>query len=143
MLGRDDETVILKEAERLSEDDTVDHVASISYDIYNRHGFKVGSIDLRLTMNDWMYYYGHIGYRIRRFYRGHHYAYRACLELFKIAKDEFGMNSLIITCNPDNIASIKTIEKLQPEFIERVKVPANHELYRLNEREKLIFRVNL
>lgn len=143
MSGRNDEIVTLKETERLSEDDTVDHVASISYDIYNRHGFKVGCIDLRLTMNEWMYYYGHVGYRIKRLYRGRHYAYLACLKLFEIARNEFGMDSLIITCCPDNIASLKTIQRLTPEFIELAKVPMNHDLYRLNEREKLIFKVNL
>ena len=104
---------------------------------------KVGSIDLRLTVEGDMYYYGHIGYNIIRTFRGHNYAYYACLVLFKIARDEFGMDELIITCSPDNIASYRTLTKLNGELIELVEVPKNHHLFAIGESKKYIFRYRI
>ena len=90
-----------------------------------------------------MYYYGHIGYNIIRSFRGHNYAYHACLVLFEIARNEFGMSELIITCSPDNIASYKTLRKLNGELIELVKVPVHHRLYAIGETSKYIFRYRI
>lgn len=136
-----EDEVILKETARYSEKDTLDHVASVSYAIVlKKYRFKVGNIDLRLTMNDYMYYYGHIGYHIYYFCRGHRYAYKACLLLGKIAKEEFGMKELIITTDPDNLASLKTIQRLNASFIEKVHVPKGHDLYKRKEKEKLIYK---
>ena len=135
--------VYLKEKMRLEESDTFDHVASVLYDIYNHDQKKVGNIDLRLTMNEDMFYYGHIGYHILEKYRGHHLAYEACLVLKEIAKKEFGLNELIITCNPDNYASLKTILKLNPEFLGCFDVPLDHDLRKIHEDKKMIYRIKL
>ena len=139
------ENVSLKYKDFYSCDETYDHVSSVWYDIYsNNPRLKVGSIDLRLTMNDHMFYYGHIGYHILEKYRGHHYAYEACKLLFKIAKEEFLMKELIITCNPDNIASRKTLERLGCVLEEIVDVPVFHELnYHEHELQKCIYRIKL
>lgn len=119
-----------------------DGVAEVIYGIYANHLF-VGEIELRLTMNEDMYYFGHVGYIIQEEFRGHHYAYKACLLLKEIAKKEFHFRRLILSCSPDNIASRKTIERLNARFVEEVDVPVHHELYRRNEKRKKIFLWNL
>ena len=138
------DVVDLKEKYRVSEKQAYDRVPTVYYDIL-LHGsnLKVGSIDLRLTVQGDMYYYGHIGYNIIRSFRGHNYAYYACLVLFKIAREEFGMDELIITCSPDNIPSYKTLIKLGGELIELVEVPRNHQLYAIGETQKYIFRYRI
>ena len=114
------------------------------YDVLRKEdNEKVGSIDLRLTVEGDMYYYGHIGYNIMKQYRGHSYAYYACKVLFKIAREEFNMDELIITCSPDNIPSYKTLMKLDGELIELAQVPKNHTLYLLGETSKYIFKYRL
>ncbi len=139
-----EDEVVLKEHYRLSAEETSDGVPTVYYDICLRNSpLKVGKIDLRLKMDDYMYYLGHIGYHIYRFYRGHSYAYKACLQLFKIAKEEFGLTELIVTCSPDNIPSYKTLVKLGGQLVETVPVPEDHELYRNNERIKCIFKYKL
>ena len=78
---------------------------------------EVGRIVWRLGNDEEHYYDGHIGYHIEEEYRGHHYAYQACLLLKdQIIKD--GYDHVLLTCDPDNIASRKTIEKLGAIFIE-------------------------
>ena len=138
------DVVDLREKYRVSEKQAYDKVPTVYYDIL-LHGsnLRVGSIDLRLTVEGDMYYYGHIGYNIIRSFRGHNYAYHACLVLFDIARNEFGMSDLIITCSPDNIASYKTLRKLNGELLELVKVPRNHRLYAIGETSKYIFRYRI
>lgn len=101
---------------------------------------KVGICDLRLGMNEEVYYAGQIGYRVYMPYRGNGYAYKACKELFEIAKNEYGMKDLIITCSPDNIASSKTLKKLNGILIEQTDVPSNHYLYIRGETIKDIYK---
>ena len=138
------DVVDLREKYRVSEKQAYDHVPVVYYDILlHDTNLKVGSIDLRLTVEGDMYYYGHIGYNIIRSFRGHNYAYYACLVLFKIAREEFGMDELIITCSPDNIPSYKTLVKLGGELIELVEVPKNHQLYTIGETQKYIFRYRI
>lgn len=138
------DVVDLKEKYRVDEKTAYDGIATVFYDIL-RHSDKerVGSIDLRMTAEGDMYYYGHVGYSIIRSHRGNHYAYHACKVLFKIAKNEFGMNELIITCSPENTASFKTLKKLGGELVELVKVPKNHTLYAIGETSKYIFRYRI
>ena len=138
------DVVDLREKYRVSEKQAYDHVPVVYYDILlHDTNLKVGSIDLRLTVEGDMYYYGHIGYNIIRSFRSHNYAYYACLVLFKIAREEFGMDELIITCSPDNIPSYKTLVKLGGELIELVEVPKNHQLYTIGETQKYIFRYRI
>ena len=138
------DVVDLKEKYRVSEKQAYDGIPTVYYDILlHNTNLKVGSIDLRMTVEGDMYYYGHIGYNIIRCFRGHNYAYRACLVLFDIARYEFNMDELIITCSPENIASYKTLMKLGGELIELVEVPKNHHLYAIGENRKYIFRYRI
>ena len=138
------ERIDLRQRYSVSEKEAFDGVATVYYDIYlHGRGKIIGSIDLRLTMNEDMYYYGHVGYEIIKKFRGHHYAYDACKLLFKIAKEEYKMDELFITCDPENVASYKTLEKLGGELLEVVEVPHDHELYGKGERFKCIFRYKI
>lgn len=138
------EYVDLRVRYRLSEEAAFDHVATIYYDILlHDTDTKIGTCDLRTTMNEEMYYYGNIGYNISKDFRGHGYAYQACLMLFKIAKEEEKLDELIITCSPENIASYKTLQKLNGIELETVGVPKEHELYERGEKVKVIFQYKL
>ena len=138
------EIVDLVERARVSEKASFDGVPTVFYDIYvSGSNLKVGKCDLRLKNDGFMYYYGNVGYNIKESYRGHHYAYYACKVLFKIAKEEFGLNELIITCNPDNDASYKTLKRLGGKLVEIAQIPYDHELYEKGDRFKCIFRFKL
>lgn len=75
----------------------------------------MGSCDLRIGHNENLYYGGNIGYRVEEAYRGNHYAGKACLLLFELAR-KHDLQYLIITCNPDNAASRKTCEYAGENF---------------------------
>jgi len=136
--------VDIKEKYRTDEKSAYDGVPTVYYEVF-KHGEKekIGTIDLRLSIEGDMYYYGNIGYNIDKQYRGNGYAYHACKVLFKVAKEEFNMQELIITCSPENIASYKTLKKLDGELIELAKVPREHLLHMIGETSKYIFRYKI
>ena len=114
----------------------------ISYFIYLKETNEyIGYCDLRLNHSLELYYYGNIGYRIEPAFRGNHYARRAATLLINLARG-FGMQKLIITCNPDNEASRKTIEALNARYIKTVRVPFWHPLFP-EERNKMIYQIDL
>ncbi len=102
----------------------------------------VGICDLRFGENEELYYAGNIGYTVFMRYRGNHYAYKACMILLEIAKKE-GIKKLWITCSPENIASRKTIEKLNSTLLEVADVPHDHWLYRNGETVKNIYEIKV
>ena len=113
------------------------------FDIYLSNTSKrIGYIDLRLGHSDYLYYLGNIGYRIDEHWRGHHYALSACKMVLPFAKQR-GMEYLIITCDPDNLASKRTLEELGGTFLGRKKIPLHHALYLEGFKAKLIYRYNL
>lgn len=117
---------------------------SVFYNIV-KHGTNkiVGRCDLRIGMNWELYYAGNIGYFISARNRGNAYAYYACKILFEIAKEEYNMNEIIITCSPDNIASYKTCLNLKGELLETAIVPESHWLSQRGENIKHIFGYKL
>jgi len=83
---------------------------------------EVGQISYRDGESRPIYYYGHIGYHIDPPYRGRHYAWRAC----RLIRDEIrmsGKTTAVITCDPDNMASRKTCERLGCLFEGETAVP--------------------
>ena len=106
-------------------------------------GTKMGQCDLRIGHNENVYYGGNIGYRVEPPYRGHHYAGKACLLLFELAR-RHGLDWLIITCNPDNGPSRKTCEWLGGALLEIAELPeGNNMRVEEGETEKCIFRFDL
>lgn len=135
--------VDLVEERRISPSTFNRYVPSIIYGIYRHHsGIRVGNCDLRLGHNDDLYYAGNIGYEIDPPFRGHGYAYEACLLLLDIARKE-EMDMVYITCSPDNTPSRKTLEKLKGTYFETTDVPSGHWLYQRGEKVKNIYQWNL
>lgn len=81
------------------------------YDIFQitEENEDVGRLVYRYGSDELLKYSGHIGYHIFEEYRGHNYAYKAVLDLFSM----IDLEEVIISCDLDNIASQKTIEKLE------------------------------
>lgn len=95
----------------------------------------VGSLVLREGSLEERYFDGHIGYHIEEEYRGHHYAYQACLLLEDNLQDD-----VILTCDPHNKASQRTIEKLGAVFLETKPIPSSmRKLFSSQEKEKRIY----
>lgn len=117
----------------------LDGVPAYLFDIVLHNGTRIGQIDLRLESTPFLVQYGgQVGYGIDRAYRGNGYAALACHLLANVARLQ-GFEQLWITCNPENIASVRTCEKIGAQFIDQVQVPVGSELWRRGDREKLRF----
>ena len=66
---------------------------------------------------------GHIGYGVAESFRGRHYAYQACRALASFVRAV--SRRVIITADPENYASVRTIERLGAVFLDEIEVPEN------------------
>jgi tagatose 1,6-diphosphate aldolase len=82
-------------------------------------------------------YYGHIGYHVYPPARGHHYAFRACRLALPLLRAH--RVRPILTCDPANLASRRTIEQLGGRYVDTVTVPPGEPLYSRGEFEKQRF----
>lgn len=106
-------------------------------------GCFAGRIDLRIgNTPSLLLYGGHIGYGVHPNYRGHHYAERACRLLLPLAKVH-GLHTLWITCNPDNLPSRRTCERLGATLVEIVPLPEDNDQYLRGERQKCRYRLDI
>lgn len=105
-------------------------------------GQVVGECNLRIGHNEILYYGGNIGYRVMEPFRGYHYAGKACKLLFELAK-RHGMETLIITCNPENHASARTCTYTGALLEEIADIPEYHDMYQRGERQVCIYRIAL
>jgi len=105
-------------------------------------GTEAGHCNFRLGYNEKLYYGGHIGYTVFEPYQGNHYAAKACLLLFGLARMH-GMEYLYITCTPENAASRKTCERVGGVLEAIVDLPPDNDMYLAGERQKCVYRVNL
>jgi predicted acetyltransferase len=130
--------------DRVSDADTQkNYVPAYHFHICLRKGdSEIGLCNLRIGYNENLYYGGHIGYGIKKPYRGHHYAGKACLILFTLAM-KHQMEFLYITSNPDNIASRKTCEYAGGILEKIVDLPIENEQYKAGDRQKCVYRFNL
>lgn len=102
-----------------------------------------GGITLRVGENeDLEKYAGHIGYGVYPPARGNHYAERAARMLLGLARAH-QLKRIWITCNPDNLPSRRTCERLGCQFLEIVPVPSSHPLYLRGEKEKCRYWIDL
>ena len=86
------------------------------------NNIAVGKISFRIGHNYHSYYNGNIGYEVDEEYRGHHYSLLACQLVIKAAQYH-NMNKIYLTCDYDNVASYKTIEKLGANLLEEALPP--------------------
>jgi predicted acetyltransferase len=84
---------------------------------------EMGTINLRIGSSPHVERYaGHIGYGVHAAYRGHHYAARSVKMLLPLART-LGIDPLWVTCDPENMASRRSLEIAGAEMIEIVDVP--------------------
>jgi predicted acetyltransferase len=111
------------------------HLADYSVHAYHRvptcffrmmsidRAVELGTINLRIGSTPHLERYaGHIGYGVHPAFRGHHYASRSVKLLLPVART-LGIDPLWITCDPDNVASRRSLEIAGAEMIEIVDVP--------------------
>lgn len=114
-------------------------LAQYRYRIFEKKTSQaVGWANFRIGTPSQVYLFGHIGYAVDEPHRGNGYAYQACLCLFSMAR-RFDMDEIIITCDPDNLPSRKTLEKLDGVMLEIAPVPESSEMYAEGDREKCVF----
>lgn len=102
-------------------------------------GWDAGHVNLRVGDSDHINLYaGHIGYSVHELYRGFGYARQGCLAAASFIRTIYP--SVIITTDPDNAASLRTIEKLGAVFLEEIPVPPHDPQYRGGSRRKRRFR---
>ena len=77
---------------------------------------------------------GHIGFEIAESFRGHGYALQACRAIAPFVRSVY--ESVTITCDPDNMASRRTLERLGAQFVDEVAVPAHDPHYQRGSRTK-------
>jgi tagatose 1,6-diphosphate aldolase len=87
-------------------------------------------------------YSGNIGYHVYPFARGRRFAERSCRLIFSLAR-RHGMERLWITCNPDNIASRRTCERLGATLLDIVTIPNDHPFRSRGETEKCRYLIDL
>ncbi len=105
-------------------------------------GEKIGLCDLRMGHNEQLYYGGNIGYEIFPSHRGRHYAGKACKLLFQLAR-QHELDYVIITCDPDNLASRKTCEYAGGKLLEIAELPENNNMRQEGATHKCIFHFEL
>jgi len=81
---------------------------------------------------------GHIGFQIIEPFRGHGYALQGCRAIAPFVRTIY--DAVIITCNPDNYASVRTIERLGAAFIDEVPVPPHDPHYQSGSHRKRRYR---
>lgn len=81
---------------------------------------------------------GHIGFEIVEAHRGQGYALRACRAIGPFVATIY--HAVTITCDPNNHASRRTIERLGACFIDEVAVPPHDPHYQRGSRWKRRYR---
>lgn len=98
-------------------------------------GAGVGHLNLRVGETEHLRLVaGHIGYEVRPEHRGHGYAYQACQALAPFAR--LLRPETILTADPDNTPSLRTIERLGARLLDEVAIPPHEPAYTLGLRRK-------
>jgi predicted acetyltransferase len=72
----------------------------------------VGRVSIRHSLNEFLERVGgHIGYTVVPEFRRRGYATEILGLSVQIAREKFGLGRILVTCDDDNIGSIRTIEK--------------------------------
>jgi len=104
---------------------------------------EIGRLQFRVANTERIVMYiGHIGYRVYPKYQGNRYAARSCQLILPLAR-QHDLNPLWITCNPDNLPSVRTCEIIGAEMIEIVDVPEDMDMYKQGDRQKCRYRLDL
>jgi tagatose 1,6-diphosphate aldolase len=105
-------------------------------------GVELGEINLRVGSTRHIELFaGHVGYGVHPEHRGHRYACRSVRLLMPFA-GLVGIDPVWITCDPDNLASRRTLELAGAEFVEVVNVPSDCAIYQRGHKEKCRYRLS-
>jgi predicted acetyltransferase len=98
-------------------------------------GADVGHINFRVGDTDHVRVCaGHLGFEVLEAFRGHGYAFQACRAIAPFVASIY--DAVTITCDPENHASRRTIERLGASFIDEVAVPPQDPHYQRGSRSK-------
>lgn len=111
--------------------------------VHAQTGEELGNINLRVNSAPHIERYaGQVGFSVHEAHRGHRYAARSVSLLVSIAK-ELGFARLWITCDPENVASRRTLELAGAELIETVDVPSDCIIFQSGHLRKCRYRLDL
>jgi predicted acetyltransferase len=120
-------------------DPSRDFVPAYHFRILLGDGSDVGHINFRVGDTEHVRVSaGHIGFEICEEHRGHGYAFEACCAIAPFVRSVY--DAVTITCDPDNLASRRTIERLGASFIDEVPVPQHDPHYQRGSRFKRRYR---
>jgi len=72
----------------------------------------VGRVSIRHSLNEFLERVGgHVGYVVVPEFRRRGYATEILRQALRLARDELGIHRALVTCDDDNVGSIRTIEK--------------------------------
>ena len=118
------------------------YLPSYCFNICLTDGTYAGYCDFRVGHNENTYYGGNIGYTVDETQRGHRYATKAVRLLLQLAK-RHGLNNILITCDPGNIASVKTCEGAGGKLLETAAIPESSDMYQKGRRYVNVYRFDL
>jgi tagatose 1,6-diphosphate aldolase len=122
----------------------VHHVPCWSFRmVHAESGEEMGTIRLRVgDSRHVVMYAGHVGYTVDERHRGHGYAERALRLLLPMAR-KLGLDPLWVTCDPENVASRRTLERIGARLEEEVEVPPDCVIFRSGHPRKCRYRIDL
>ncbi|HVT14465.1 MAG TPA: GNAT family N-acetyltransferase [Fimbriimonadaceae bacterium] len=106
-------------------------------------GAKAGGLRLRFAETEELVLYGgQIGYGVDEPFRGRRFAARSVRLLLPVARLA-GMEELWVTCDPENIASRRSIERAGAKFVEIVDIAKTSPMYAKGRRRCCRYRFDL
>lgn len=111
--------------------------------VHSVSGAELGNINLRVGCTAHIEQYaGHVGFTVDLSHRGHRFAARSLRLLLPLAYS-LRLNPLWITCDPENIASRRSLEIASAEFIEVVSVPADCVIHQSGHLHKCRYKLTV
>ncbi len=105
------------------------------FEVLDRSGTRVGHINFRVgSTRHVRMTAGHVGYAILPEHRGSSFSYHACLALAPFIRLHY--DRVVLTVDPENAPSIRTIEKLGATFLDQTEVPVDDPAYANGARRK-------
>jgi len=102
-----------------------------------------GQIQLRVgQMPELVLYRGHIGYGVDPAYRGKRFAARSVRLLLPLAR-ALELRRIVITCDPENMPSRRSIEIAGGTYENTVDLPESEEMYIAGARKRMRFLFSL
>jgi predicted acetyltransferase len=87
---------------------------------------EMGGINIRAGYTENIVRFrGNVGFTVHEKYRGNHYSARSCRLLIPVFSI-LDLNPVWFTCNVDNIASRKNIERIGATYIETIMMPEGY-----------------